>query len=117
MDAFWDRRTNFWNEKKPLRSRFARSKAGSAASRRSRRIRARSRRKLASLCALASLVLLVAFVHGLVASNVGRGPGREQEAGAADGAHADGAHAGGQASGSPQGPGVNALPVALVTDG
>ena len=75
MDAFWDRRTNFWNEKKPLRSRFARSKAGAAASRRSRRNRARARRKLASLCAFASLVALVAFVHGLVASDVGHGPG------------------------------------------
>jgi hypothetical protein len=111
MDSFWDRRTNFWTDKEPLRSSVARSKLGSALSRRSRRIRAQSRRrKLASLCALASLVLLVVFVHGLVASDVGRGPGSGREARAADGVRA-----GSHASGSPQGPVVNALPVSSVT--
>jgi hypothetical protein len=111
MDSFWDRRTNFWSDRELLRSRVARSKLGSAVGRRSRRIRQSSRRKLASLCALASLVLLVVFVHGLVARDVGRGPGGGREARAADDAQA-----GGQASGSPQGPDVNALPVASVTD-
>jgi len=111
MDSFWDRRTNFWSDKELLRSSVARSKLGSAVSRRSRRLRQSNRRKLASLCALASLVLLVVFVHGLVASDVGRGPGGGREARAADDAQA-----GGQASDSPQGPVVNALPVASVTD-
>jgi hypothetical protein len=111
MDSFWDRRTNFWTDKEPLRSGVARSKLGSALSRRSRRLRAQSRRrKLASLCALASLVLLVVFVHGLVTSDVGRGPGGGREARAAEGAQA-----GGDASGSLQGPVVNALPVVSVS--
>jgi hypothetical protein len=111
MDSFWDRRTNFWTDKEPLRSSVARSKLGSALSRRSRRLRAQSRRrKLASLCALASLVSLVVFVYAPVASDVGHGPGGGREA-----RTADGAQAAGDASGSPQGPVVNALPVASVS--
>src|SRR6266511_5180705 len=109
-DSFWDRRTNFWKDKEPPRSSVAKSKVGSAVSRRSRRIRARSRRKLASLCAFASLVLLVVFVHGLVPSDVGRGPGDGGIARAADGAQA-----GGDTGSSPQGPGADARPVASVT--
>jgi hypothetical protein len=110
MDSFWDRPTNFWSDKEPRRSSFARSKVGSAVSRRSRRIRARSKRKLASLCALASLVLLVVFVYGLVPSDVGRRSGGSGIARAADGAQA-----GSDTSSSPQGPVVNARPVASVT--
>jgi hypothetical protein len=109
-DSFWDRRTNFWKDKEPPRSSVARSKVGSAVSRRSRRIRARSRRKLASLCALASLVLLVVFVHGLVASDVGRGP-----SGGGIARAADRAQAGGDTGSSPQGPVVDARRVAAVT--
>jgi hypothetical protein len=110
MDTFWDRRTNFWTDNEAPRS-GARSKLASVVSRRSRRLRAQSRRrKLASLYALASLVLLVVFVHGLVASDVGHGPGGGREARAADGARA-----GGGASGSSQGPVVDARPVASVT--
>jgi hypothetical protein len=111
MESFWDRRTSFWKDKELLRSSVASSKLGSAVSRRSRRIRARSRRNLASSFALVSLVLLVVFVHGLVSSDVGRGPGGGREARAADGAPA-----GGHASGPLQEPGVNARPVASVTD-
>ena len=76
MDAFWDRRTNFWSDRAPEIRR--RESAGSAAAD-GRDVSGSPRRTLASLCALA-VDIAGRVVHGLVASDVGRRPGREQEA-------------------------------------
>src|SRR3989442_11245285 len=113
QDEFWDRRTNFWRDKGPARSRVASSKVGRGASRGSGRVRALSRgSKLSSLCALASTATLLAvLVYGLVASDDSREPAGGRAARAPEGLQA-----GGRMRAPSLGPLGNAVPVASVTN-
>ena len=109
-DAFWDRRTTFWDVEEPARAP-ANAGGGPTSSRRSRRIRALSRRtKLASLCAfVSSAALIVVGLTGLVAGDVSHDRGHAAHA-------SDSARAGSDARAPAPSPLEDALPLASVTD-
>jgi hypothetical protein len=120
-DAFWDRRTTFWDEEEPARPKTAapktaaRPKRRSGVSRRSRRIRTLSRRsKIATLCALGSSAALFAVAFSGLASN---DAARDSKAGsAAEAAGTAQSRDGSHPRVPTLGPLTDATPVASVTD-